>query len=120
DEIILIILFKTSSQLPNERAFKLCKIAFNQMPKKFYKNPSMVTSTLNMLMKFNDVTNAEKLFNEIEIKDVINYGAIMNGYNINNQPEKCLELFNQMPQKGILPDEITFLLALDACSRIGL
>jgi pentatricopeptide repeat protein len=119
DDIISIILFKTCTQLSNERALKLGKNVFNQLPKKFYKNSALITSTLHMLMNFGDTTNAEKLFNDIDRKNIFYYGAMMDGYNINNEPEKCLKIFNQMQQNDIVPNVVIITLALGACSQIG-
>ena len=79
NEIILIILFKTCSQLINERTLKLGRQYLNQMPKEFYKNSALLTSALHMLTKFGDITNAEKLFTRINMKDIISYGTMMQG-----------------------------------------
>ncbi len=73
-----------------------------------------------MLMSFGDVTRAEHLFELIKEKNTVSYGTMMNGYNRNNEPLKCLKLFEEMKQQDVVPDEITFILLIRACSQIAI
>jgi pentatricopeptide repeat protein len=43
----------------------------------------------------------------------------MKFYNIKDQPEKTLELFQRMKQENLIPDEISYVLLIDALSAIG-
>ena len=69
-----------------------------------------------MLMKFGDIASVETLFETIKKKDTVLYGAMMKGYNINNEPLQSLYLFHEMKQQNIKPDEIIFVLLIGACS----
>ncbi len=40
-------------------------------------------------------------------------------YNDKNEPEKTLNLFEQMKQTKIEPNRIIFLLIINACAQIG-
>ncbi|CAF3062288.1 unnamed protein product, partial [Rotaria sp. Silwood2] len=93
---------------------------FDEMPKTFYRKSALLNSYLHMLITFGEISNAEKFFTQIEINDSINYRVMMNGYNMNNRPEQCLNFFRQMQQKNIVADELTFTIILSACSQIGL
>ncbi|CAF4714247.1 unnamed protein product [Rotaria sp. Silwood2] len=120
NEVILIVLFKICSKLLNEPALRLAKRMFDEMPKTFYRKSALLNSYLHMLITFGEISNAEKFFTQIEINDSINYRVMMNGYNMNNRPEQCLNFFRQMQQKNIVADELTFTIILSACSQIGL
>ena len=71
-----------------------------------------------MLIKCDDENNAEILFNRLN-RNVICYGSMMKFYNMKDKPEKSLNLFKQMKQEKIEPDEIIFILLIDALSKIG-
>ncbi|CAF4907709.1 unnamed protein product [Rotaria sp. Silwood2] len=43
----------------------------------------------------------------------------MKCYNIKDKPEKTVELFQRMKQENLNPDEIIFVLLIDALSKIG-
>jgi pentatricopeptide repeat protein len=54
-------------------------------------------------MSFGDVKSAEQLFASIKKNHVISYGAMMKGYNLNNNPIKCLKLFEKIPGRRLRP-----------------
>ncbi|CAF1365864.1 unnamed protein product [Adineta steineri] len=120
NRVILIILFKTCSQLVNDRALKLATKIYNQMSKKYFQDSTLLTSILHMFMKYSHINNAEKVFKQIQMKNLIHYGAMINGYNINNQPEKCLKLFKELKEKNLEITEPILIMVLHACSQIGL
>ncbi|CAF3019731.1 unnamed protein product [Rotaria sp. Silwood2] len=86
---------------------------------KWQNNKIILTSGIDMLMKFGNVNEAEYLFRSIQKKDIIVYGAMMNGYNMNYQPLKCFELFEELKQ-NLVPDEIIFKMLIGKCAQIGL
>ena len=45
---------------------------------------------------------------------------MMNGYNVNDEPLKCLELFEEIRKHGFILDEIVSTIAISACARIGM
>ncbi|CAF4028849.1 unnamed protein product [Rotaria sordida] len=52
-------------------------------------------------------------------KDVIAYGAMMNGCNINNQPLKCLQLLEEIKQQNFILDEFSSSILINACARLS-
>ncbi|CAF4321038.1 unnamed protein product, partial [Rotaria sordida] len=92
------IIFNACAQLANDRAKEIGRKLLDQMPKHFHNNNVLLTSAIDMLMKFDDVQSAEKLFRMIEKKNIVTFGAMMNGYNINNEPLKCLQLLEDIKQ----------------------
>ena len=44
----------------------------------------------------------------------------MNGYNLNDEPDKCLQLFYRIKDQNIALNEVIPLAAVCACSQIGI
>jgi hypothetical protein len=79
DEVVHLILFNACAALSNERAKALGKKQLGQMPRSFLEHANLVSSAVDMLMKFADVAGAENLFNSLKRKNVMSYGALMQG-----------------------------------------
>jgi pentatricopeptide repeat protein len=90
------------------------------MSNNFRDKNIVLSSAINMFMRFSEVENAEYLFELSRKKNEIVYGSMMKGYNLNNEPLKCLKLFEQMKQQNIIPNEIIFNLFIGACSQISI
>lgn len=63
---------------------------------------------------------AETLFEGLIRRDTVAWNTIICGYSQNGQGNKALEAFMTMLDEGILPDEVTFIGILSACSHQGL
>lgn len=79
NEVILISILNACTKLANEHAKKLGKEILRQFPKIFLEHEKLMTSAIDMLMKFGDVADAEYLFQTIKIKHPSTYGAMMKG-----------------------------------------
>jgi pentatricopeptide repeat protein len=113
--------FNACAQLRNEEALKLGKQVLSQFFNEFnQKNVKSIAlyGAFNMFIKCDDIKSAEILFNKLN-KNVICYGSLMKIYNDKNEPEKTLNLFKQMKQTKIEPNQIIFLLIINACAQIA-
>jgi hypothetical protein len=79
DEVTLAIIFSTCAQLSNDRAKQIGKKFLKQIPKDSQQNNILLTSALNMLMKFGDVKSAENIFGSIMNKGIVTYNAMIKG-----------------------------------------
>ena len=120
DYVIYTVVFNVCAQLCDDRAKQIGNKLLHQMPKHFRNNNNLLTSAIDMLMRFGDVKEAEHLFDTIKKKDIISYGAMMNGYNINNEPVKSLTLFKKLKEDGMVPDLVISVILIGACARIGM
>ncbi|UJR34377.1 hypothetical protein I4U23_021785 [Adineta vaga] len=120
DDVTYSAIMDTCTQLNNDQAKTIGKKIIDQILKKRSTNNIMLTSAINMLMNFGEVKDAEQIFEKIKEKDSIAYGTMMKGYNINNQPLKTLQLFQQMKKENIKPDEIIFVLLINTYAQIGI
>lgn len=70
--------------------------------------------------KCGSLEDAQRAFDNISKRDVISWNAIFAAHAQNGQDKDILYLFDQMQQGGVVPDEVTFVSILSACSRAGL
>lgn len=74
---------------------------------------------LDAYAKCGDLDLARKVFEEMEMRDVASWNALIAGLAQGNRPSEALELFKKMREANIQPNDITVLGALSACSQLG-
>ncbi|CAF1617004.1 unnamed protein product [Rotaria magnacalcarata] len=116
DQFNLSTLFNACAVLNNNRAKKTGKKLLDEMRENYRNNNITSTSAIDMLMKFGDVENAERIFRSIKAKDIIAYGAMMKGYVGNEMFEKALDLFEQI---DIELNDVTHTIVFNACAKLG-
>ncbi|CAF5083990.1 unnamed protein product, partial [Rotaria sp. Silwood1] len=87
----------------------------HEMPDIHRNNNVLLTSALDVLMKFGDVQGAEDVFNSIKTKDIITYNAMMNGYVGNKMYGKALDLFEKINSKL---NNVTYIIVFNACAQL--
>ncbi|XP_062194785.1 pentatricopeptide repeat-containing protein At2g22410, mitochondrial-like [Phragmites australis] len=87
-----------------------------------FHNPSvtLVNSLLDMYTKCGQVDTAIGLFSEMNNKNVISWNVIIGGLAIHGRAQDTIVLFRSMVRNSFLPDKITFVGLLSACSHGGL
>ncbi|XP_008219995.1 PREDICTED: putative pentatricopeptide repeat-containing protein At3g15130 [Prunus mume] len=81
---------------------------------------SVTNSILDMYLKCGLTDEAEKLFNETPVRNVISWTIMITGYGKHGLGRKSIRLFHQMQSEDIEPDGVTYLAVLSACSHSGL
>lgn len=74
------------------------------------------SSLIDMYGKCGSPEEAGMIFERLPRRNVISWSAFIAGSAENGQNLKALLLFEQMQQQGVLPDKITFICILKACS----
>lgn len=120
DEVLYSIFYNACCSLSNEKSIKMGNKIYNQMPRSFLNKIDVVNSIISMFMKFGQINIAESLFLNIKNKDLYTYSSMFNGYNINKEPHKSLELFQEMKKENLSIDEPTAILLIGSCSQIGI
>ncbi|CAF2146444.1 unnamed protein product [Rotaria magnacalcarata] len=120
DGVTYTIVFNACAKLCNSRAIKIGRTLLADMPEKNRNDNVIINSAIDMLMKFGDIKNAERIFRSVKAKCASTYGVLMKGYNLNGESWKCFKIFEEMNQKGIIPDEITWNILIGACSNSGM
>ncbi|CAK7356297.1 unnamed protein product [Dovyalis caffra] len=77
------------------------------------------TSLISMYCKCGVLEDGWKLFVEVSRKDVVTWNAMISGFAQHGEGKKALILFDEMIEKGMKPDWITFVAVLLACNHAG-
>uniref|UniRef100_A0A9I9DKA3 Pentatricopeptide repeat-containing protein At3g58590 n=1 Tax=Cucumis melo TaxID=3656 RepID=A0A9I9DKA3_CUCME len=85
----------------------------------FYYEVLVVNSLLNMYLQCGGFFFADKLFEEVPVRDVVTYNSIIAVGTKVNRPEIALELFYSMAANGLTPTQASFVNAVNSCSCLG-
>jgi pentatricopeptide repeat protein len=75
---------------------------------------------VNMYVKCGDMKMGLKVFNMVVHKDVISWGTVICGLAMNGYGKQAVQMCSRMLVHGVLPDDVTFIGLLSACSHVGL
>ena len=78
------------------------------------------TTLVDFYSKWGRMEDARHVFNWVRCKNVISWSALIAGYGNHGQGEEAVEMFEQVLQEGMIPNHVTFLAVLSACSYSGL
>ncbi|KAK3118903.1 hypothetical protein QOZ80_9BG0710400 [Eleusine coracana subsp. coracana] len=95
-----------------------------EMAEKLYNRAQikdLVSSTAMIFgcAKNGNVEIARSIFDGMPEKDVVSWSAMISAYTACNQPIEAFNLFNDMREHGVRPDEITMLSVISACANMG-
>ncbi|CAL4884679.1 unnamed protein product [Urochloa decumbens] len=85
----------------------------------FCTDPFVVTSLVNMYAKVGDAASARRLVLGLPCRDVVSWTAIISGCVLNGMLQEALEAFVMMLEDGVLPNNVTMLSVIQACSLMG-
>ncbi|XP_015072280.1 pentatricopeptide repeat-containing protein At1g34160 [Solanum pennellii] len=77
------------------------------------------TTLLDAYSKCGDLDYAYKVFDEMGVRDIASWNALIAGLAQGNRPTEALLLFKKMREEDMEPNEVTVLGALSACSQLG-
>ncbi|MCE3215454.1 Pentatricopeptide repeat-containing protein, chloroplastic/mitochondrial [Datura stramonium] len=75
---------------------------------------------LNMYCKCGSWNIAVQIFDRMSKRDLNSWNAMILGFAMNGEVEAAFRCFNQMVNKRVMPDSITFVGILSACNHRGL
>jgi pentatricopeptide repeat protein len=81
-----------------------------------YKNPYAAGTLLNLYIKCGRMSEARRMFDNLENKSIIKFNAMIGGYANIGDLESAFELFSIMDQVGVRRNEVTYLCKLKACA----
>jgi pentatricopeptide repeat protein len=79
----------------------------------------VATAALDLYVKCGEMEKARAVFDRMQTKDAVAWGAMVGGYASNGHPREALELFFAMQAEGTTPECYTVVGALSACARLG-
>lgn len=77
------------------------------------------TTLLDVYAKVGDIGSAKKVFDDMSVRDIASWNALISGFAQGCNASEALELFKRMESEGFSPNEVTVLGALAACSHMG-
>ncbi|KAG0485603.1 hypothetical protein HPP92_009682 [Vanilla planifolia] len=81
---------------------------------------NLKTSLVHMYARCGDLLSAKQTFRRFRDKNVDLWNAIITGIGLYGRGEEAFELFVNMSDDGIPPDDMTFIGLLSACSHSGM
>ncbi|KAL0362363.1 UNVERIFIED_CONTAM: Pentatricopeptide repeat-containing protein [Sesamum calycinum] len=78
------------------------------------------TALIDMYVKCGSVELARDVFNRTVDKDVVVWTAMIMGYGLHGWGREAINLFNEMKDAEVHPNDVTFLALITACSHCGL
>jgi pentatricopeptide repeat protein len=76
------------------------------------------SALVNLYAKCGSLSRAQELFDKLPVRDAVTWTALIGGYAEHGESKKSLVCFDQMQLEGVVPDPITFLCTLKACSTV--
>ncbi|XP_024544673.1 pentatricopeptide repeat-containing protein At3g26782, mitochondrial-like [Selaginella moellendorffii] len=84
------------------------------------KEHAVSTGIVDLFGKCGNVDEAEESFVSTDVRSTIAWTALLAGYSRQGNTRYAFQLFQAMQEENVLPDGITFLCLLTACSHAGL
>lgn len=78
------------------------------------------SALLDMYAKCGSIKDATRIFQEMPIRNIVSWNALIFVYVQNGDGESTFMSFNEMIITGLLPDMVSFLGVLTVCSHLGL
>lgn len=74
---------------------------------------------IDMHAKCGNVEDARKVFDSMQVRDVVSWNAMLGGYARVDNSDQVLHLFRLMQRRNVRPSSVTFVSILNACAKLG-
>ncbi|KAH7420556.1 hypothetical protein KP509_13G012100 [Ceratopteris richardii] len=117
NEFMIVSLFRACSTLRN---LEFGKELHAEAKRRGFLSDVFVGSTLvNMYGKCGDIQGAKDVFVKLPCRNTVSWNAMLSAYVDQGQPEKALKCHKQMKQEGLIPEEATYVIILQACAMLA-
>lgn len=82
-------------------------------------SPVLGTALIDMYAKCGALAKAQHMLDELPVRDVATWNALITGYAQEEQGQDALNCLERMQREGLLPNVVTFTCILMACGSIG-
>lgn len=86
----------------------------------FDSNLSVCNALISMYTRCGNIEAGFQVFSEMGDRNVISWTSIITGFAKHGFARQALDLFKQMLDFGVQPNEVTYIAVLSACSHAGL
>ena len=74
---------------------------------------------IDMYVECGVLRKAQQVLEELLVRDVVSWSALISGYTQQGQDLEALKCFERMQSEGLSPDVISFICILKSCGNIG-
>lgn len=82
------------------------------------KDTMLANALIDMYAKCGVLKKAEEVFNELPIRDIVSWNALITGFVQLGHGKKALQLYKRMQSEGFSPNAITYTCVLKACGIV--
>ncbi|KAL2323511.1 hypothetical protein Fmac_027890 [Flemingia macrophylla] len=118
DSIALISALSATASLSSLKKGK--EIHGYLIRKGFFLEGPIANSLVDMYARCGTVQNSRKIFNSVKQRDLILWTSMINANGVHGCGTEAIALFKKMTDENVIPDHVTFLALLYACSHSGL
>ncbi|KAI3504611.1 hypothetical protein L1887_26224 [Cichorium endivia] len=83
------------------------------------KTSNVATALIDMYAKCGKIDYAKQVFNGTNKRDLLTWTSFISGLSMHGLGKDALQVFTEMLEEGIRPDNITLVSVLNACSHSG-
>jgi pentatricopeptide repeat protein len=84
------------------------------------RNAELGTALMDMYAMCGMIGEAEEMFEELPVRDTVSWNVLLSGYAQLGRAKRVLDTWKKMLENGSMPDAVTFVVLLSACSLSGL
>lgn len=97
------------------------QVIYNEVIKfGFEKDVHIGSILVDMYGEFGLLLEARRVFDEMPMRNLMSWSALIKGYGINHEGPMALQCFQDMQDEGVKPDAIAYTSLLVACSHTSL
>ena len=78
------------------------------------------TALVDIYCKWGRMEDARSVFDRMPRKNLISWNALIGGYGIHGMGAEAVAMFDRLVTQGLIPNHVTFLAVLNACTYSGL
>ncbi|XP_057825853.2 pentatricopeptide repeat-containing protein At4g02750 [Cryptomeria japonica] len=86
----------------------------------FHSDVYVTTALVDMYARCGNIEKARELFNRMHPRPIVSWNAMIGGYAMNGDGKEVFQLFEEMKYSGMVPNHITLVCVLSACSHAGM
>ncbi|XP_058105445.1 pentatricopeptide repeat-containing protein At3g63370, chloroplastic [Magnolia sinica] len=88
--------------------------------KGFFMDGSMGSSLVDTYARCGTVDDSYKIFDTIRCNDLVLWTSMISAFGMHGRGKEAIDLYRRMQKTSLIPDHVTFLALLYACSHSGL
>ncbi|WOK99016.1 pentatricopeptide repeat-containing protein [Canna indica] len=118
DEVILVTMLSVCAHIGALDQGKYIHLLIDRY--RVNRDVALETALVDMYAKCGAVDFALQVFEEMRERNVFTWNAVIGGLALHGHGPYSLQLFERMKNERIMPDDVTFIGLLSACSHAGL